>query len=56
MVRILLYIGWCFLDLKWTLYRALLPIYIKNDGGVILPHLARVTILTESWQVFVLQL
>ena len=34
MVRILLYIGWCFLDLKWTFYRALLPIYIKNDSGV----------------------
>ena len=25
-----LYIGWCFLDLKWTFYRALLPIYIKK--------------------------
>ena len=25
---------WCFLDLKWTFYRALLPIYIKNDSGV----------------------
>ena len=56
MVRILLYIGWCFLDLKWTFYRALLPIYIKNDSGVFVPHLARATILTDSCQVFVLQL
>ena len=29
-----LYIGWCFLDLKWTFYRARLPMYIKNDSGV----------------------
>ena len=56
MVRFLLYIGWCFLDLKWTFYRALLPIYIKNDSGVFVPHLARATILTDSCQVFVLQL
>ena len=51
-----LYIGWCFLDLKWTFYRALLPIYIKNDSGVFVAHLARATILTHSCQVFVLQL
>ena len=48
--------GWCFLDLKWTFYRALLPIYIKKDSGVFVTHLARAAILTDSCQVFVLQL
>ena len=51
-----LYIGWCFLDLKWTFYRALLPIYIKNDSGVYVTDLAHAAILTDSCQVFVLQL
>ena len=51
-----LYIGWCFLDLKWTFYRARLPMYIKNDSGVFVTQLARATILTDSCQVFVLQL
>ena len=32
-----IYIGWCFLDLNWTFYRALLPIYIKNDTVVSWP-------------------
>ena len=48
--------GWCFLDLQWTFYRALLPIYIKKDSGVFVTHLARAAILTDSCQVFVLQL
>ena len=48
--------GWCFLDLKWTFYRALLPIYIKKDSGVFVTDLARADLLTDSCQVFVLQL
>ena len=51
-----LYIGWCFLDLKWTFYRAQLPMYIKNESGVVVTQLTRATILTDSCQVFVLQL
>ena len=49
-----IYIGWCFLDLNWTFYRALLPIYIKNDTVVLVAHHARTAILTDSCQVFVL--
>ena len=48
--------GWCFLDLQWTFYRALLPIYIKKDSGVFVTDLARADLLTDSCQVFVLQL
>ena len=50
-----LYIGWCFLDLKWTFYRALLPIYIKNDTLLVANH-ARMDTITDSGQVYVLQL
>ena len=49
-----IYIGWCFLDLNWTFYRALLPIYIKSDTVVSVAHHARTAILTDSCQVFVL--